>query len=61
MEREGFDFAMHSSTWTMWYFNSIIRQYGGEVLDASGKKCTANSEAGVNAMKVRAMFVQEKI
>jgi multiple sugar transport system substrate-binding protein len=61
MTREGFDFAMHSSTWTMWYFNSIIRQYGGEVLDASGKKCTANSEAGVNAMKVRAMFVQEKI
>ena len=61
MTREAFDFAMHSSTWTMWYFNSIIRQYGGEVLDASGKKCTANSEAGVNAMKVRAMFVQEKI
>lgn len=57
MVREGFDFAMHSSTWTMWYFNSLIRQYGGEVLDASGKKCTANSEAGVNAMKVRAMFV----
>ena len=37
MTREAFDFAMHSSTWTMWYFNSIIRQYGGEVLDASGK------------------------
>ena len=59
MTREAFDFAMHSSTWTMWYFNSIIRQYGGEVLDASGKKCTANSEAGVNAMKVRAMYVQQ--
>jgi len=59
MTREAFDFAMHSSTWTMWYFNSIIRQYGGEVLDASGKKCTANSEAGVNAMKVRAMYVQD--
>ncbi len=26
MTREAFDFAMHSSTWTMWYFNSIIRQ-----------------------------------
>jgi len=59
MVREGFDFAMHSSTWTMWYFNSIIRQYGGEVLDASGKKCTANSKAGVNAMKVRAMYVKD--
>lgn len=59
MTREAFDFAMHSSTWTMWYFNSIIRQYGGEVLDAAGKKCTANSEAGVKAMKVRAMYVQD--
>ena len=43
----------------MWYFNTMIRQYGGEVLDAAGKKCTANSDAGVNAMKVRAMYVQE--
>jgi multiple sugar transport system substrate-binding protein len=59
MSREAFDFAMHSSTWTMWYFNSLIRQYGGEVLDASGKKCTANSAAGVNAMKVRGMFVHD--
>ncbi|MGH8677458.1 MAG: extracellular solute-binding protein, partial [Burkholderiales bacterium] len=59
MVREGFDFAMHSSTWTMWYFNSLIRQNGGEILDASGTKCAANSEAGVNAMKIRAMFVQD--
>jgi len=59
MTREAFDFAMHSSTWTMWYFNSLIRQYGGEILDASGTKCTANSEAGVNAMKIRAMYVRE--
>lgn len=59
MTREAFDFAMHSSTWTMWYFNTLIRQYGGEILDASGKKCTANSEAGVKAMKVRAMFVRD--
>jgi len=59
MDREAFDFAMHSSTWTMWYFNSLIRQYGGEVLDAAGKKCTSNSEAGVNAMKVRAMYVHD--
>jgi len=59
MVREAFDFAMHSSTWTMWYFNTLTRQYGGEVLDASGKKCTANSEAGVKAMKVRAMFVHD--
>ena len=59
MVREAFDFAMHSSTWTMWYFNTLIRQYGGEVLDASGQNCTANSEAGVKAMKVRAMFVHD--
>ncbi len=59
MVREGFDFSMHSSTWTMWHFNSIIRQFGGEFLDASGKNCTANSEAGVKAMKVRAMFVRD--
>jgi multiple sugar transport system substrate-binding protein len=59
MVREAFDFAMHSSTWTMWYFNTLIRQYGGEVLDASGQKCTANSEAGVKAMKTRAMFVHD--
>ena len=59
MVREGFDFAMHSSTWTMWYFNTTVRQYGGEVLDASGKKCTANSEAGVKAMNVRAMIAHE--
>ncbi|MGH2359537.1 MAG: extracellular solute-binding protein [bacterium] len=59
MVREGFDFAMHSSTWTMWYFNSLIRQNGGEILDASGMKCAANSEAGVKAMKIRAMFVQD--
>jgi len=59
MVREGFDFAMHSSTWTMWYFNTLIRQFGGEVLDASGQNCTANSDAGVKAMKVRAMFVHD--
>ena len=59
MVREAFDFAMHSSTWTMWYFNTLIRQYGGEILDVSGQKCTANSEAGVKAMKVRAMFVRD--
>src|SRR5215813_11164729 len=51
MVREGFDFAMHSSTWTMWYFNTLIRQFGGEVLDASGQNCTANSDAGVKVMK----------
>jgi multiple sugar transport system substrate-binding protein len=57
--REAFDFPMHSSTWTMWYFNAMIRQYGGEVLDLSGKKCTVNSEAGIQAMKTRAMYSQE--
>ena len=57
--REGFDFAMHSSAWTMWYMEALIRQYGGSVLDAAGKKCTANGEAGVKAMQVRSMYVQK--
>ncbi|MBI2131797.1 MAG: extracellular solute-binding protein [Candidatus Tectomicrobia bacterium] len=59
MVREAFDFAMHSSVWTMWYMEGLIRQYGGSILDAAGKKCAANSEAGVKAMKVRAMFAHE--
>lgn len=57
--REGFDFAMHSSQWTMWYMEGLIRQYGGSILDASGAKCTANSEAGVKAMQTRAMYVRK--
>ena len=57
--REAFDFPMHSSTWTMWYFNAMIRQYGGEILDPSGKKCTVNSDAGIQAMKTRVMYSQE--
>ena len=57
--REGFDFAMHSSQWTMWYMDGLIRQYGGGILDASGAKCTANSAAGVKAMQTRAMYVRK--
>ena len=57
--REGFDFAMHSSQWTMWYMEALIRQYGGSILDSSGAKCTANSEAGVKAMQTRAMYVRK--
>ncbi|MEK7872568.1 MAG: extracellular solute-binding protein, partial [Chloroflexota bacterium] len=57
--REAFDFAMHSSAWTMWYLEALIRQYGGSVLDAAGKKCTANGEAGVKAMEVRAMYARK--
>jgi len=59
MVREGFDFAMHSSAWTMWFMEGLIRQYGGSVLDRAGKKCTANSEAGVRAMQVRSMYVHK--
>jgi ABC-type glycerol-3-phosphate transport system substrate-binding protein len=59
MVREGFDFAMHSSVWTMWYLEGLIRQYGGSILDASGAKCTANSEAGVKAMQTRTMYVKK--
>ena len=57
MTREGFDFAMHSSAWTMWYLEGLTRQYGGSILDRAGKKCTANSDAGVKAMQVRSMYV----
>src|SRR5262245_7153411 len=57
--REGFDFSMHSSAWTMWYMEGLIRQYGGSILDRAGRKCTANSEAGVKAMQVRAMYVHK--
>ncbi len=56
MEREGFDFAMISSAWTMINMEPMIRQYGGSILDESGKKCVVNSEAGVKAMKLRASF-----
>lgn len=54
---EGFDFAMHSSTWTMWQMEPMIRQFGGSVLDASGKKCVANSPAGVKAFQFRVDLV----
>jgi multiple sugar transport system substrate-binding protein len=59
MTREAFDFAMHSSAWTMWYLEGLTRQYGGSILDPSGKKCTANGEAGVKAMQVRSMYVHK--
>jgi ABC-type glycerol-3-phosphate transport system substrate-binding protein len=59
MVREGFDFAMHSSAWTMWYMEGLTRQYGGGILDPSGRKCTANNDAGVKAMQVRSMYVQK--
>ena len=57
--REAFDFAMHSSAWTMWYMEALIRQHGGSILDAAGKKCTANSAAGVKAMQVRSMYAHK--
>jgi multiple sugar transport system substrate-binding protein len=59
MTREGFDFAMHSSAWTMWYLEGLTRQYGGSILDRAGRKCTANEEAGVKAMQVRSMYVHK--
>jgi multiple sugar transport system substrate-binding protein len=59
MVREAFDFAMHSSAWTMWYQEGLTRQYGGSILDPAGKKCTANSDAGVKAMQVRSMYAHK--
>ena len=32
MTREAFDFAMHSSAWTMWYLEGLTRQHGGSIL-----------------------------
>ena len=58
MTREAFDFAMISSAWTMIQMEPIIHQYGGSILDPSGKKCVVNSEAGVKAMNVRASFAR---
>lgn len=57
--REAFDFAMHSSQWTMWQVDALVRQYGGSILNEAGTKCTANSEAGIKAMQTRAMFVRK--
>jgi multiple sugar transport system substrate-binding protein len=59
MVREAFDFAMISSAWTMIQMEPIIHQFGGSILDPSGKKCVANGEAGVKAMKLRASFAHE--
>jgi len=59
MAREAFDFAMISSAWTMIQMEPIIHQFGGSILDPSGKKCVVNSEAGVKAMKLRASFAHE--
>jgi multiple sugar transport system substrate-binding protein len=59
MVREGFDFAMHSSAWTMWYLEGLIRQHGGSILDPAGRRCTASGEAGVKAMQVRSMYVHK--
>ncbi|HEV8640430.1 MAG TPA: extracellular solute-binding protein [Methylomirabilota bacterium] len=59
MVREAFDFAMHSSSWTMSQFEPILRQFGGSTLDPTGRKCTVNSEAGVKAMRLRASFALE--
>src|SRR5206468_11542152 len=59
MTREAFDFRVPSSGWTVWDQEALTRQYGGTILDAAGKKCTANSDAGVKAMQVRSMYAHK--
>jgi multiple sugar transport system substrate-binding protein len=59
MVREAFDFAMHSSTWTMFQFEPILHQFGGSILDPAGRKCVVNNEAGARAMRLRASFALE--
>jgi len=57
--REGFKFAMISSTWTMFQAEPILHQFGASILDPAGKKCVVNSDAGVKAMRLRASFALE--
>jgi ABC-type glycerol-3-phosphate transport system substrate-binding protein len=57
--REGFKFAMHSSTWTLMQGEPILHQFGASILDPTGKKCVINGDAGVKAMRLRASFALE--
>jgi len=57
--REGFKFAMISSTWTLMQGEPILHQFGASILDPTGKKCVVNSEAGARAMRLRASFALE--
>jgi len=56
--RQGFKFAMHSSTWTMIQFNPILAQCGGAYFDKAGK-CTVNNAAGIKAMTIRTSIVKQ--
>jgi ABC-type glycerol-3-phosphate transport system substrate-binding protein len=57
--REGFKFQMISSTWTLMQGEPILHQFGADILDPSGRKCVANSEAAVRAMRLRASYALE--
>ena len=48
--REGFDFPYNGPVWAMYTFDPLIRQFGGSILSADGKKATINSPAGVAAL-----------
>ena len=56
--RQGFKFAMHAATWTMFQFNPILLQYGGQWFDEQGKS-TINSAAGLKAMTARAAIARQ--
>lgn len=50
--REGFDWPYFTSGWEMLVWYPILRQYGGDVLSANGKKAVVNSAAGVKALNL---------
>lgn len=56
--RQGFKFAMHTASWTMFQFNAIFSQCGGVWFDKAGK-CTINSAAGLKAMTIRASIARK--
>jgi len=56
--RQGFKFAMHAATWTMFQFNPILLQHGGQWFDDQGKS-TINNAAGLKAMTVRASITRQ--
>jgi multiple sugar transport system substrate-binding protein len=57
--REGFKFSMLSSAWTLMQGEPILHQFGADILDPTGRRCVANSEAAAKAMRLRASFALE--
>lgn len=56
--RQGFKFAMHTPVWTMFQFNAILHQCGGQWFDNAGR-CTINNAAGLKAMTIRSSIARQ--